>query len=140
MSTVEIQSGLSPGLVRQPPPAGSDHGSTVIARKVLEKIAGQIAKDETFAGGSSGGFLGIGARADLSARPRAHVELAGNIASLKVDVGLPYPVPLRQATDQLRDRISSRVTELTGVEVRQVDVTVSWLRPKESANGRRRLL
>lgn len=140
MSTVEIQSGLSPGLVRQPPPAGSDRGSTVIARKVLEKIAGQIAKDETFAGGSSGGFLGIGARADLSARPQAHVELAGNIASLKVDVGLPYPVPLRQATDQLRDRISSRVTDLTGVEVRQVDVTVSWLRPKESANGRRRLL
>lgn len=138
MSAPGIQGGLSPG-TRQRFPEVGDRGSTVLSRKALEKIAGQIAKDETFAGGSSGGFLGIGAKADLSARPQANVELAGNIASLKVEVGLPYPVPLRRATDQLRDRISSRITELTGVEVRQVDVTVSWLRPDESANGRRRL-
>ena len=116
-----------------------DRGSTVMSRKVIEKIAGQIAKDETYAGGSSGGFLGIGARADLSARPQAQVELAGNIASLRVEVGFPYPVPLRQATEQLRDRVASRVTELTGVEVRQVDVTVSWLRPHGTDSSHRRL-
>lgn len=122
----------------QPRPEVGDRGSTRLSRKVLEKIAGQVAKDETFAGGSSGGFLGIGAQADLSARPQADVELAGNVASLKVEVGLPYPAPLRQLADQLRDRMSGRITELTGVEVRQVDVTISWLRPDAPA-GRRRL-
>ncbi|MBO0897066.1 MULTISPECIES: Asp23/Gls24 family envelope stress response protein [Arthrobacter] len=138
MSAPGIQDARSPAARRQRLDVG-DRGRTVLARKVLEKVAAQIVVDETFAGGSSGGFLGIGARADLSARPQAKVELAGNVASLKVEVGLPYPVPLRQATDQLRDRISSRVSEMTGVEVRQVDVTVSWLRPDEPVDGRRRL-
>lgn len=117
----------------------NDRGETVLSRRVLEKTASQVARDETFAGGSSGGFLGIGARADLSARPDASVELAGNIASLKVTVGLPYPIALRQATEQLRRRITDRVSELTGVEVRQVDITVSWLKPTAAQQSRRRL-
>lgn len=118
----------------------ASRGQTAMARKVLEKIAGQVAKDETFAGGSSGGFLGMGARADLSARPEADVELAGNTAVLRVRVGLEYPLPLRAATEQLRRRIAGRVTELTGVEVRQVDITVAWLKPGEGSTGKRRLL
>lgn len=125
---------------RRPRRALEDRGSTSMSRKVLEKIASQVARDETEAGGSSGGFLGIGTRADFSARPDASVELAGNIASLRVRVGLPYPVPLRRATNELRQRIAGRVTELTGVQVRQVDVTVAWLRPRPASSGRRHLL
>lgn len=138
MSTAPAGGAPAPSARRPRLDVGS-RGNTAMSRKVLEKIAAQVAKDETQAGGSSGGFLGIGARADLAARPQASVELAGNIASLKVEVGLPYPLPLRQATDQLRDRIAGRVTELTGVEVRQVDVKVSWLIPAADDNGRRRL-
>ena len=51
-------------------------GQTVLAARVIEKIAAQVASDESSAGGSSGGFLGIGTRADLSARPKASVELS----------------------------------------------------------------
>ncbi|WAP52107.1 Asp23/Gls24 family envelope stress response protein [Arthrobacter sp. ATA002] len=138
MSAPGIEETRPPGPRRSRTEVG-ERGATVLSRKVLEKIAGQVVKDETFAGGSSGGFLGIGARGDLSARPRTEVELAGNVASLKVQVGLPYPVPLRQAADALRGRMSDRITELTGVEVRQVDVTVSWLMPDRSDDGRRRL-
>ncbi|WP_066289554.1 Asp23/Gls24 family envelope stress response protein [Arthrobacter sp. B6] len=115
-------------------------GRTVIDRKVLEKIASQVASEESFAGGSSGGFLGIGAQSDFSARPKVAVELSGNIAALSVEIGLLYPVPLRQVTDQLRRRISERVTALTGVDVRQIDITVSWLKPAGESTGRRRLL
>ncbi|MBT2586537.1 Asp23/Gls24 family envelope stress response protein [Arthrobacter sp. ISL-95] len=115
-------------------------GRTVLDRKVVEKIAGQVAGEESFAGGSSGGFLGIGAHSDFSVRPKVTVELAGNMAVLSVEIGLLYPVPLRQATEQLRRRISERVTALTGVEVRQVDITVSWLKPADEITGRRRLL
>ena len=131
--------GIRPAVGRRPLRAVGDRGATALSRKVLEKIAGQVAKDETAAGGSSGGFLGIGAQPDLSARPKTDVELTGNIASLRIQVGLPYPVPVRQTADQLRERISHRVTELTGVEVRQVDVTVSWLWLNTPADGRRRL-
>ncbi|MCG2624368.1 Asp23/Gls24 family envelope stress response protein [Arthrobacter sp. I2-34] len=124
------------------PDAGDldSRGRTVLDQKVVEKIASQVAGEESFAGGASGGFLGIGAHADFAARPQASVELAGNIAALRVEVGLLYPVPLRQATEQLRRRISERVTALTGVQVRQVDITVSWLKPAAESTGRRRLL
>ena len=115
-------------------------GQTVLAARVIEKIASQVASDESSAGGSSGGFLGIGTRADLSARPKASVELTGNIATLRVEVGMLYPVPLRQATEELRRRIAARVTELTGVDVRQVDIRISWLTTGADANGRRKLL
>ncbi len=115
-------------------------GRTVLADKVIEKIAGQVASDESSAGGSSGGFLGMGTHADMSARPKASVELTGNIATLSVEVGMLYPVPLRRATEELRQRIRARVTELTGVEVRQVDIKVSWLTTGEASPGRRRLL
>lgn len=125
---------------RRPRRAIEDRGSTSMSRRVLEKIASQVARDETAAGGTSGGFLGIGSKVDFTARPEASVELAGNIASLWVKVGLPYPVPLRTATQELRERIAGRVTDLTGVQVRQVDVTVAWLSPRPASSGRRRLL
>ncbi|MDZ4091268.1 MAG: Asp23/Gls24 family envelope stress response protein [Arthrobacter sp.] len=115
-------------------------GQTVVAARVIEKIVGQVASDESSAGGSSGGFLGIGSRADLSARPKASVELTGNIATLRVEVGMLYPVPLRRATEELRRRIAARVTELTGVDVRQVDIRISWLTTGTDTNGRRKLL
>ncbi|RAX47235.1 Asp23/Gls24 family envelope stress response protein [Arthrobacter sp. AQ5-06] len=119
----------------------SSRGQTVLADKVIEKIASQVASDESVAGGASGGFLGIGTHADLSARPKASVELSGNIATLSVEVGMLYPVPLRQATEALRQRIRARVTELTGVEVRQIDIRVSWLTTERGdGRGRRRLL
>ena len=118
----------------------ASRGQTVLANKVIEKIASQVASDESSAGGSSGGFLGIGAHADLSVRPKASVELSGNIATLSVEVGMLYPVPLRQATEALRQRIRTRVTELTGVEVRQVDIKVSWLTTGTETNRRRKLL
>nr|WP_082369575.1 Asp23/Gls24 family envelope stress response protein [Arthrobacter sp. ERGS1:01] len=118
----------------------ASRGQTVLADKVIEKIAGQVARDESPAVGSSGGFLGIGAHADLSARPKARVELSGNIATLSVEVGLVYPVPLRQATEAIRRRISTRVTELTGVQVRQVDIQVSWLTTRADTAGGRKLL
>ena len=115
-------------------------GQTFLAARVIEKIAGQVASDESSAGGSSGGFLGIGTRADLSARPKASVELTGNIATLRVEVGMLYPVPLRQATEELRRRIATRVTELTGVDVRQVDIRIAWLTTGTDTSGRRKLL
>ncbi|CEA09481.1 hypothetical protein BN1051_02851 [Arthrobacter saudimassiliensis] len=111
-----------------------------MARQVLEKIAGQVTADETAAGGGSGGFLGFGSSADLSARPRTSVELAGNIASLQVEVGMPYPVPLRAEADRLRGRLTARIGELTGVEVRQVDILIRWLQPPRADGARRRLL
>ena len=131
--------------VRPLPPAdgardAGSRGRTVLSERVLEKIAGQVAGEVSFAGGSSGGFLGVGGHADFSARPTASVKLAGNIAALSVSVALRYPVPLRQATEQLRQRIITRVEALTGVQVRQVDINIAWLLPGDAVHERGRLL
>ncbi len=133
LPTTDVDDRLEPDI--------DSRGQTVLADKVIEKIASQVVSEESVAGGSSGGFLGIGTHADLSARPKASVELSGDIATLSVEVGMLYPVPLRQSTEALRRRIRTRVTELTGVEVRQVDIKVSWMTSTGGdAGGRRRLL
>lgn len=115
-------------------------GETTMAAQVIEKIAAQVALDETLAGGSSGGFLGLGGRTDLGAKPKTSVEVTGNFASLKVEVALPYPTPLREASNQLRQRLMARVQELTGLEVKQVDVSIAWLSSSSGSGKRRELL
>ncbi len=115
-------------------------GRTELAVKVVEKIASEVAREESSSGGASGGFMGIGTRADMSARPKTTVELTGNVAVLTIEVAMPYPAPLRQAAGRLRQRIMARVTELTGVEVKQVDIRILWLKSSRDAPARRVLL
>jgi uncharacterized alkaline shock family protein YloU len=95
--------------------------------KVIEKIASQAASEVAMAGGSSGGFLGIGSHTDLSARPKVDVELSGGTASVDLAITVAYPTPIRTVTDQVRQHLIDRVGELTGVEVTRVDITVSAL-------------
>lgn len=117
------------------PPAPVDgterrqRGRLVLAKQVVEKIAGQVASEVSAAGGRSGGFLGIGTHTDLSARPKVDVELAGRTAALAIEIAVAYPVSIRQATDRVRDQVTHRVGQLTGVEVTRVDITVVALHP-----------
>ena len=99
-------------------------GRLVLAKQVVEKIAGQVAGEISAAGGRSGGFLGIGAHTDLSARPKVDVELTGRTATLAIEMAVAYPISIRQATDRVRERLTQRVGQLTGVEVTRVDITV----------------
>ncbi len=132
-----------PDMPEPRPGASTDPGSrgrTELAVKVVEKIAGEVAREESISGGVSGGFMGIGGHADMAARPKTTVQLTGNTAALTIEVSMPYPVPLRQETGRLRQRIMSRVTELTGVDVEQVDIRVLWLQSGRDAPARRVLL
>ena len=56
--------------------APRQRGQLVLAKQVVEKIAGQVASEIGAAGGRSGGFLGIGAHTDLSVRPQVAVRPA----------------------------------------------------------------
>jgi len=115
-----------------PPTAGrtdpSQRGRLTLAAQVLEKIAGQAAGDIAATGGTSGGVLGVGAKQDLSARPRVAVRLVGQTAEVDLDLGMTYPTPLRSATDFVREHVTRRVLELTGVRVTRVDIRVLWLK------------
>lgn len=102
-------------------------GTLTLSEQVIEKIASQSASEVAAAGGESGGFLGIGQRSDLGARPKVDVELRETSADLFISVALPYGMSIRQTTQRVRDRVSQRVEQLTGVAVHRVDVDVAFL-------------
>ncbi|HEY5821280.1 MAG TPA: Asp23/Gls24 family envelope stress response protein [Propionibacteriaceae bacterium] len=102
-------------------------GRLVLADKVIEKIAGQAAAEIGAAHGRSGGLLGIGAESDSQARPNVDVDLGSDSADLAISVGIAYPGSIRQATQQIREHVTQRVENLTGVRVRRVDIDVAFL-------------
>ena len=102
-------------------------GRLVLDRSVVEKIAGQAAREVAAAGGQSGGFLGIGSHTDLSARPKVDVDLSGQTAHVSMEVALAYPTSLRSSAERIRAQVIERVAALSGVEVSRVDITVTAL-------------
>lgn len=96
-------------------------GRTEIPERVLTRIATQAAGEvpHVHEVRERGGLL--------RARPsdtRVHDELA----VIKLDVAIDYPAPLRDVVWQIRRHVARRVHELTGMDVAQVNVTVTSLR------------
>jgi uncharacterized alkaline shock family protein YloU len=123
-----------------PPGAGSrSRGHLVLEKRVVERVAAQAASesDSGRTGGVSGGFLGFGTRTDLNALPATTVELVGRTATVRLDLTVAYPTPIRAATDRVRRRVMSRVEALTGVEVTRVDITVTALMPATGPSARK---
>jgi uncharacterized alkaline shock family protein YloU len=121
MSVATAEPRTSPG-AEQPRPA-AERGRLTISRKAFEKIARGSAAElsaAAVAGGSS--WFGLG-----PSRSTVEVELHSEFAVLSVEVGLPYPAPLRPAAEALRTHIAERVGRLTGIPVRRVDLRVGWL-------------
>lgn len=102
-------------------------GRLILAEKVVEKIAGQAASEVSVASGRSGGVLGFGDDADADARPQVDVDLSAVSADLAIRIGIAYPGSIRAATQQVREHVTRRVEELTGVDVRRVDIDVTFL-------------
>lgn len=99
----------------------------MLAEKVVAKIAGQAATEVTGTSGRSGGLLGIGASPDAAARPKVQVELAADSADLHLEVGVTYPGSIRQTAQRVRERVTTRVQEMTGISVHRVDIDVTFL-------------
>lgn len=114
----------SPDALR-PPEA---RGRTDIADRVLEKIAARAVSEATYAGGASRRLLGVPLGRDTmraAARATAHVD--GQIATVQLRISVIYPAPIREVTRRVRDQVIIRVGELTGLDVRQVDIEIARL-------------
>ena len=118
-----VDAHLAPSPVRAEPRL---RGRLVLAERVVEKIAAQAAVEAGATSGRRGRVLGVG-EADPDARPAVDVDLSAVSADLALKVGIAYPGSIRTATQQVREHVTRRVEELTGVDVRRVDIDVTLL-------------
>ncbi|SDT07462.1 Asp23/Gls24 family envelope stress response protein [Microlunatus soli] len=102
----------------------AQRGRVVVANRVIEKIASQTAAEIAGTAGRGGGFLGIGAHADASARPKVTAEVAGRTATLRVELGVGFPAPIAALALRVQQELTRNVERLSGVTVTRVDVDV----------------
>ncbi|WP_283137215.1 Asp23/Gls24 family envelope stress response protein [Rhizohabitans arisaemae] len=99
-------------------------GVTVVPGRVVAKIAAEAAGEVDRASGIQRGRVG-----SLWTGPKASAKVDGSIASVRLDLAIRYPEPVRQVTAEVRDHVQRRVHELTGLSVRHVDISVTRLEP-----------
>ena len=71
--------------------------------------------------------------------PHASVRLDRNRAWVDLDVAVTWPAPVAKIAAQVRDTVSRRTTELSGLDVRRVDVTVHVVTQSEDTTPARRV-
>ncbi|MFI7233110.1 Asp23/Gls24 family envelope stress response protein [Nonomuraea angiospora] len=98
--------------------ATAGHGATTVSERAFVKIATEVAADDD----------------RLAERPRVAVSVSGAVAAVRLAIAVRYPAPVRQVAAEARERLMSRVRDLTGITVENVDVDIVRLVP-ESRSG-----
>lgn len=117
----------------------TERGRTTIGDAVVAKIAGIAAQEVEkvqMGGGAAaavGGFLesvtgsvtGGSSAGGGSPTRGVSVEVGEEEAAVDLTMALEYGVPIPQATEQVRRNVVNRVENLTGLSVREVNITVT---------------
>jgi uncharacterized alkaline shock family protein YloU len=115
-------------------PAPIAAGRTTVASRVLERIATQVLSELDRAGGAARRVLGVPlGRERVDRAPQVHARVDGHLATMRVSIVVAYPTPLRAVTRQLRDLMTTRVGQLTGLQLRQLDIDIAQLTTPEPA-------
>ncbi|MFE9933447.1 hypothetical protein [Streptomyces sp. NPDC005533] len=131
MSTIQPRATPPPAT---PPPATpsrvppADRGSTLIADRVVAKIAAQAAREAL--------------AAPSGAPPHATVTVHHDIARVRVSLELDYPSDVAAQCAAVRARVARRVEECAQMTVPEVDIEVEHLHSAHTrtAAGRDRRL
>jgi len=97
-----------------------ERGSLTIADKVVEKVASIAAREIQHVTDTRAGWTQM-----YRSLPKASAKIAGGRARIGVEVAASWPSSLPAVTAQVRDRVNNQVTQLTGVTVVAVDVTIA---------------
>ena len=123
-------------------PQASEHpgrtalGMITINDRVVEKVAALAAAEIPDAGGPAGRILGRaitgagplgGAQASLSSLPKVSADVDGSIVILDLSVSVRWPAPVPDVTSAVRRHVRDRVTELTGLTVTEISISVTDL-------------
>lgn len=113
------------------PAAGAARGSTVIADRVVAKIASQVALDTDGVVRRPQRALPGGHR-----RPGASVVVNGDLARVSLELTVVYPSPVVEVTRAVRARVMAEVGRTTSLDVREVDIAVGALETPEHHDRR----
>lgn len=111
-------------------------GSIQIADQVVAKIAARAAAELPDAGASAtrvlgrsvpgAGRLGLHS-ADLDGLPKTSADVDGAVVYVTLELAVRWPASVVAVTEQVREHVSTRVGELTGLRVAEVQIMVSDL-------------
>ncbi len=104
-------------------------GKTVIVDSVVAKVAGMAAREVPGVhalGGGAARMLGslreaVGAK-DLA--QGVQVEVGETEVAADISIVVDYPEPLQRVADEVRFAVGQAITELVGMQVARIDVTV----------------
>ena len=128
----------APARAEQPAPVPpEERGRLTVDDRVVEKVAGYAVTFVTDAAAAPRRVLGVkigGARPDDAASVQAQVQ--DDIATVQVAIAMRWPRSVQKVADEVRERIRSEVTAITGVRVDHVDVEVVSMTLPDSAKPR----
>jgi uncharacterized alkaline shock family protein YloU len=103
-------------------------GRTAVADRVVARIATWAVAEVGQTGGAARQLIGLPlGRQTGEGPPRVSARVNGNLAMIEMRLSLAYPAPVRGLTREVRRHVMERVTALTGIEVRHVDIEVACL-------------
>ena len=114
--------------VAAPLPAPGERGRTTIADRVVARLAARAVAEVEQTGGAARQMVGITiGRQTGEGTARVSARTDGHLAMIQLRLSVAYPAPVRTVTREVRRHVIERVTGLTGVEVRHVDIEVARL-------------
>ncbi len=109
-------------------------GSTHIADRVVEKIAGRAAVEvrDVAAPPATGLARLTGGRDE----PDTKADVDGSAVELDIQLAIRYPSPIRTVSRQVQQAVRARVHDLTGLDVSAVRINVVSLPPRSAGRAR----
>ena len=114
-------------------PLASDKGKTSIADGVVTKVAGIAAREVpgvyALGGGASRALGSVTQRVGIGDERTqgVSVEVGEVEAAVDLTIVIEYGESIPQVAEQLRDNVSKRIENITGLKVTEVNVTVNDL-------------
>lgn len=117
-------------------PGRNELGLISMNDRVVEKMAARAAIEIPDAGAAASRFLGhsmagasaLGARqTSLTALPKASADVDGSLVNLDLSISVRWPASVPEVSSAVRENVRRRVSELTGLTVSEVSISVTAL-------------
>jgi uncharacterized alkaline shock family protein YloU len=110
------------------PVGRTELGMITIDDRVVEKLAAGAAAAPRLLGRSVTGPGPLGPRrTSLTALPKASARVDGSVVVLNLWISVRWPAPVPEVSGAVREHVRDRVSELTGLTVIEVAISVTDL-------------